>query len=253
LAKNSFRPKAIHPLGDCAAYVEFSEALDLEVNAAVQRLAAIVHGRRLPWIRDVVPALGGLALHFDPDHPDLRGESLQTAAGLVAECLQEVDLKEEDAPRTVEVPVCYEPEFAPDIEEVAKKTRLPAEEVARLHAAGDYRVLMIGFAPGHAYMGGLDRRLAVPRRATPRPVVAAGAVAIANDQTVVYPYAISGGWNVIGRTPVAVFDARREQPSLFAAGDRVRFRPISKDEFLEFRRNPPLASLATPLSGGQRQ
>jgi allophanate hydrolase subunit 1 len=84
-------------------------------------------------------------------------------------------------------------------------------------------------------------------------VVAAGAVAIANDQTVVYPYAISGGWNVIGRTPVAVFDARREQPSLFAAGDRVRFRPISKDEFLEFRRNPPLASLATPLSGGQRQ
>jgi KipI family sensor histidine kinase inhibitor len=114
---------------------------------------------------------------------------------------------------------------------VAKKARLSVDDVAQLHAAGDYRVLMIGFAPGHAYMGGLDARLALPRRATPRPVVAAGAVAIANDQTVVYPYAISGGWNVIGRTPLTVFDANRPQPSLFAPGDRVRFRIISKEEF----------------------
>ena len=227
----TLRPTAIHPLGDCATYIEFSEELDLEVNAVIQRLAGVVHGRALPWIRDVVPALGGLALHFDPDYPELHGEALQAAANLVAECLKEIDLKEEQAVRTVEVPVCYAPEFAPDIEEVAKKTRLPVEEVARLHAAGDYRVLMIGFAPGHAYMGGLDGKLAVPRRATPRAVVAAGAVAIANDQTVIYPYAISGGWNVIGRTPLAVFDAHRAEPSLFAPGDRVRFRAISKDEF----------------------
>lgn len=222
----------MHPLGDCAAYIEFSEVLDLEVNAVIQRLAGVVHRRALPWIRDVVPALGGLALHFDPDHPELHGEALQAAANLVAECLKEIDLKGEQAVRTVEVPVCYAPEFAPDIEEVAKKTRLSVEEVARLHAAGEYRVLMIGFAPGHAYMGGLDGRLALPRRATPRAVVAAGAVAIANDQTVVYPYAISGGWNVIGRTPLAVFDAQRAEPSLFGPGDRVRFRAISKDEFL---------------------
>ena len=232
MAKNTLRPKAIHPLGDCAAYVEFSEALDLDVNAAVQRLAAIVHDRALPWIRDVVPALGGLALHFDPDHPDMLGQSLQVTANLVGDCLREVDPRDEEAVRTVEVPVCYEAEFAPDIEEVAKKTRLSVEEVAQMHAAGDYRVLMIGFAPGHAYMGGLDRKLAVPRRAAPRAVVPAGAVAIANDQTVVYPYAISGGWNVIGRTPLAVFDALREEPSLFASGDRVRFRAISKAEFL---------------------
>ena len=232
MAKTNLRPKAIHPLGDCAAYVEFSEALDLDVNAAVQRLAAIVHGRALPWIRDVVPALGGLALHFDPDHPDMLGQSLQVTANLVSDCLREVDPRGEQAVRTVEVPVCYEAEFAPDIEEVAKKTRLSVEEVAQMHAAGDYRVLMIGFAPGHAYMGGLDRKLAVPRRAAPRAVVPAGAVAIANDQTVVYPYAISGGWNVIGRTPLAVFDALREEPSLFASGDRVRFRAISKAEFL---------------------
>ena len=231
----SFRPKAIHPLGDCAAYVEFSEELDLEVNALIQQLAVVVHGRALPWMHDVVPALGGLALHFDPDHPELRGEPLQAAAALVAECLKKIDPKREAAPRTVEVPVCYEPEFAPDIEEVAKSRKLAAEQVAELHAAGDYRVLMIGFAPGHAYMGGLDRKLAVPRRAAPRAVVAAGSVAIANDQTVVYPYAISGGWNVIGRTPLAVFDASRQEPSLFAPGDRVRFRAISGEEFAKMQ------------------
>src|SRR6266436_2194406 len=177
------------PLGDCAAYVEFSRTLDLEVNSMVQRLAVALRSRGLPSLRDVVPALGGVALHFDPA---FEGNVL---------------------------------------EDVSKKTGLAAAEVAKRHAAAEYRVLMIGFAPGHAYLGGLDARLAVPRRATPRAQVPAGAVAIANEQTVVYPYAISGGWNVIGRTPLAVFDAGRLRPSLFAPGDRVRFRAISGKEF----------------------
>ena len=97
----------------------------------------------------------------------------------------------------------------------------------------EYRVLMMGFAPGHAYMGGLDPKLAVPRRASPRAVVPAGSVAIANEQTVVYPYAISGGWNVIGRTPMTLFDASRPRPSLLWPGDRVRFRAITRAEFIE--------------------
>jgi len=235
MARTNLRPTAIIPLGDCAAYIEFSEKLDLEVNAVVQRLAIAVHGKAAPWIRDVVPALGGLALHFDPDHPGVYGDGLHAAANLVADCLKEGLPDGEDLLRTVEVPVCYEPQFAPDIEEVAKKAGLSVEEVARRHAAGDYRVLMIGFAPGHAYMGGLDAKLAVPRRAAPRAVVAAGAVAIANEQTVVYPYAISGGWNVVGRTPLKVFDAGRQEPSLFAPGDRVRFRAISADEFVKLQ------------------
>jgi KipI family sensor histidine kinase inhibitor len=95
---------------------------------------------------------------------------------------------------------------------------------------------MVGFSPGHPYIGGLDPKLAVPRRATPRALVPAGSVAVANQQTVVYPYAISGGWNIIGRTPLTVFDAERESPSLFAAGDRVRFKPISRGEFLKHAR-----------------
>lgn len=142
----------------------------------------------------------------------------------------------DDAGREVELPVCYEPEFALDLKEVAKKAQLEPQEVCQLHEAGEYRVLMMGFAPGHAYMGGLHAKLAVPRRASPRAVVPAGSVAIANEQTVVYPYAISGGWNVIGRTPRVLFDAKRSRPSLLWPGDRVRFRAIGREEFLELEK-----------------
>jgi KipI family sensor histidine kinase inhibitor len=201
------------------------------VNAFVQRLAAAVHARGEPWLRDVVPALGGLALHFDPD---FEGAIADVAAELVERCLKDGLPDAEHVGREVEVPVCYDPVFAPDLAEVAEKTGLSPDEVAARHAAGEYRVLMMGFAPGHAYMGGLDAKLAVPRRATPRAVVPSGSVAIANEQTVIYPYAIAGGWNIIGRTPLAIFDARREQPSLFNAGDRVRFRAVSGAEFEAF-------------------
>jgi KipI family sensor histidine kinase inhibitor len=225
------RPLALVPLGDCAVYVEFAKTLELEVNGFVRRLAHAVHGRGRPWLRDVVPALGGLALHFDPDHEALGGKPLDAAQALVDECLKAGLPKDDPLVRTVEVPVCYDPQYAADLDEVAKLTKVPPAEVGALHAAGEYRVLMIGFAPGHAYMGGLDAKLAVPRRASPRPVVAAGSVAIANDQTVVYPYAISGGWSIIGCTPLKVFDAERQEPSLFASGDRVKFKPISRAEF----------------------
>jgi KipI family sensor histidine kinase inhibitor len=226
-------PKGAVPLGDCAVYVEFSKTLDLEVNSAVQSLATMVHGRALPWIRDVVPALGGLAIHFDPDHKSLTTDAMSAALAVVGDCLKEGLPKAQDVIRTIDVPVCYEPEFAPDLAEVAAKAGVPAEEAVALHAGGDFRVLMIGFAPGHAYMGGLSPKLSVPRRAAPRAMVPEGSVAIANDQTVVYPYAISGGWSIIGRTPLAVFDAGRQEPSLFASGDRVRFKPIARAEFMK--------------------
>jgi KipI family sensor histidine kinase inhibitor len=201
------------------------------VNSAVQRLATMVHGRALSWVRDVVPALGGLAIHFDPDEPAVHGDAFAAALNVVSECLKEGLPKPGDVLRTIDVPVCYEPEFALDLAEVAATAKVTVEEAIALHAGSDFRVLMIGFAPGHPYIGGLSDKLSVPRRATPRAIVPAGSVAIANDQTVVYPYAISGGWSIIGRTPLQVFDAERQEPSLFAAGDRVRFKPITRDEF----------------------
>jgi KipI family sensor histidine kinase inhibitor len=231
------RPLGAIPLGDSAAYVEFSTTLDLEVNSVVQRLALVILKRKVPWIRDVVPALGGVALHFDTDSAEFPQQPLEAALGLVNESLKQSLAAKEDAGREVELPVCYEPEFALDLAEVAKKADLSPLEVASLHAAGEYRVLMMGFAPGHAYMGGLDAKLAVPRRASPRAIVPAGSVAIANEQTVVYPYAISGGWNVIGRTPMVLFDASRSRPSLLWPGDRVRFRAITRAQFVELAAN----------------
>lgn len=227
------RPLGVIPLGDSAAYVEFCTTLDLEVNSIVQRLALAILQREVAWVRDVVPALGGVALHFDPDNAQFPGNPLEAALELVTDSLKQALAGKDDPGREVELPVCYEPEFALDLAEVAKKAELEPEQVARRHAAGEYRVLMMGFAPGHAYMGGLDPKLAVPRRASPRAVVPAGSVAIANEQTVVYPYAISGGWNVIGRTPMVLFDAKRARPSLLWPGDRVRFRAIDREEFMK--------------------
>ncbi len=203
------------------------------MNAQVQRLAVAVgeavRKYDLRAVRDIVPALGGLALHFDPD--DYDGNILEAATEIVELCLKQGLSADEELGGMVEVPVCYEPQFGLDLADIAARKSLAGEQVVEYHAAAEYRVLMMGFAPGHAYMGGLDARLAVPRRSNPRATVPAGSVAIANEQTVVYPYAISGGWNVIGRTPLTIFDAARERPSLFMAGDRVRFRAITAQEF----------------------
>jgi inhibitor of KinA len=225
-----FERLRIEPLGDAAAFAEAAEALDLDANRALQALAVALRARNVPWIRDVVPALTGIALHFDPDHPELPGDPLGRCAELFAECERAAG-RFRDSGRLVEVPVCYDARFALDMEEVAAKTRLSPAEIVRLHSRAEHRVLMVGFSPGQPYIGGLDAKLAVPRRATPRTRVPAGSVAIANAQTAVYSFETPGGWNVIGRTPLVLFDPRREPPSLFAPGDRVRFAPIGPAEF----------------------
>ena len=164
----TIRLLGVVPLGDLAAYVEFSRTLDLEVNALVQQLAVAVQARGVPFIRDVVPALGGLALHFDPE---FDGNCVAAAVELVDAALDEGISVSADVQRTVTVPVCYEPEFALDLQEISQKTGLSTQEIVERNSTGGYRVLMMGFAPGHAYMGGLDPALAVPRRASPRAVV----------------------------------------------------------------------------------
>jgi KipI family sensor histidine kinase inhibitor len=135
------------------------------------------------------------------------------------------------APRVVEVPVCYGGEFGPDLEEVAATCGLAVAEAIALHGASPHVVYMLGFAPGFPYIGGLDPRLAVPRRATPRAKVPAGSVAIARDQTSIYPNESPGGWNLIGRTPVALFDMNADPPCLLQPGDRVRFVAVSARQY----------------------
>lgn len=224
-------PRSILPLGDGAVYVEFSETLDLEINAAVQRLALVVRGRTVPWITDIVPALGGLALHFDINQADAPAEPLAAIQQLVSECLELSANLAESPARLLEVPVCYEPPFALDLMEVAGRVGLPPDEVVRRHCAAEYRVLMMGFVPGHPYLGGLDPLLTVPRRESPRPKVPPGSIAIANAQSVIYPFDTPGGWSILGRTPIRIFDAGREVPCLFAPRDRIRFVGIKAAEF----------------------
>jgi KipI family sensor histidine kinase inhibitor len=238
-------------LGDSALLAEFSTEVDLEVNARIQRVAAAIRARRLPWIRDVVPAIGALAVHFDPvavarldpKAPDARlGKVREEVRALIESCLGASRDKDADAAELVELPVCYEGELAPDLDAVAERTGLTPEEVIRRHAASDHRVLMVGFAPGHPYIGGLDPKLSVPRRATPRTRVPEGSIAIANAQSVVYPFTISGGWSLIGRTPVRVFDPDRSPPALFSPGQRVRFTPVSRAEFNRLRKQEETAA-----------
>ncbi len=181
-----------------------------------------------------MPALGGIALHFDPEHPHLPEAPLGVAETLVRDCLGAVPSRAGRG-RMLEVPVCYEPEFALDIIEIAEQSGIEPEDIARRHAANEHYVLMVGFSPGQPYLGGLDPKLAVPRRPNPRTRVPAGSVAIANAQTAVYPYEIAGGWSVIGRTPLALFDPARDPPSFFAPGDRVRFVAISRAEYARLK------------------
>ena len=234
LLKKLLKSLRLSPLGDAAVYAEFCDTLDLQLNQGLQALAAALRARSLPWIRDVVPALCGIAVHFDPDHAALPGPVLEHFEGLLAECLKSA-AKFEDSGRRVEVPVCYDRELGLDLLEISKSISLSIEEIVKRHSRTEHQVLMVGFSPGQPYIGGLDSRLQVPRRATPRTRVPAGSVAIANAQTAVYSYETPGGWNVIGRTPLAAFDPAREPPSLFAPGDRVRFVPISRVEFERLR------------------
>lgn len=225
----------IFPLGDSAVLAEFSTSLDLEVNAQLQRLAEAVRAKDLPWVGDIVPALGSLALHIDHARAPAELDPVAAAARLLEECLKGGLRARRARTASLEVPVCYEAEFAPDLQEVAALVKLSAAEVVRRHTGPEHRVLMMGFAPGQPYIGGLDAKLAVPRRATPRTRVPAGSIAIANGQTAVYPFEISGGWNVIGRTPLSVFDVGREPAALFAPGMAVRFVAITRAEYTQWQ------------------
>ena len=226
----AIRVRSVVPLGDTAALVDFADQLDPVVNAGIQRLADSIRRRKLPWIRDVVPAIASLAVHIDIGLTD-ESNTVDMVRKLVDACLGD-KAQPDRAPRPpIVVPMCYDGSFGMDLQDIAERSGLSKDEVVRRHLGSDFRVLMVGFVPGHPYLGGLDPKLAVPRRSVPRVRVPAGSVAIANAQCVVYPYEIPGGWNVVGRTPLRLFDAARERPSLFEPADAVRFERIDRPQF----------------------
>lgn len=216
----------IEPVGDRCLMVAFPDRVDLDINQAVHALAARLIARLPEGVTDVVPAFSTLAVHY---RPDVRAGAQPTHERL--QTLLEALLAEGRPPaggpaRQIEIPVCYGGEFGPDLEAVGKACGLSPDEVVRRHAASDHVVCMLGFAPGFPYLGGLDPSLAMPRRSSPRVRIPPGTVAIAREQSAIYTLETPGGWNLIGRTAVALFTPLSEPPTLLQPGDRVRFRPV---------------------------
>ena len=225
---------AIEPLGDCALLLHFGDRIDAELNAHALAVTAALQAANLRGILDVAPAYASVCLRYAPlvwSDPDDRRPAHERIAAAIRPLLDEVRAVTAETDAAFEVPVCYGGEFGPDLDEVARQARLAAHEVIARHAGADYRVAMLGFAPGFPYLFGLDARLHTPRRAQPRTRVPAGSVAIGGAQTGIYPRQLPGGWNVIGRTPLTLFDVARAPPALLAPGRRVRFRAIAADEF----------------------
>lgn len=224
----------LHPLGDRAVLIHLGDRIDEATHRRVRAVCSRLERSPVPGMLEIVPAFASVAVHFDPVAASGGGADAygRVEAALLRE-LEDLEEIEIPAARLVEIPVCYGGELGPDLEAVARRHGLRPEEVARIHAAGDYRVFMIGFAPGFAYLGGLAPRIATPRRATPRTRVPASSVGIGGAQTGIYPIDSPGGWQLIGRTPLRLFTPEAEAPTLLRAGDRVRFRAISAEEFRE--------------------
>jgi inhibitor of KinA len=223
-------PPRILIAGDSALIAEYGCAVDAETNARVRRLDARLTSMARHGILETVPTYRSLTVHYDP---------LVLPQADVERLVLEADGTAGDsggAGRTLEIPVVYGGEYGPDLADVAALNHLGEDEVVAIHAAGTYLVFMLGFMPGFPYLGGLSPRIAAPRLATPRTVVPAGSVGIAGEQTGIYPTESPGGWRIIGRTPVRLFDASASPPALFAAGDLVRFRPVSLAAFDEVAR-----------------
>lgn len=218
----------ISALGDSAVVISLGERLDETSALRVRAIMAEIERVRLPGVVDVVGAFASVAVFYERVHGVGSAELMAELEKLVARA-DETTLSV--AARRLEIPVCYGGEFGPDLEAVARHAGMSAADVISAHAAGDYLVHAIGFTPGFPYLGGLPEALAMPRRATPRALVPAGSVAIGGAQTGVYPLATPGGWNLIGRTPLVLFDAARAEPVLLQAGDHVTFRAIDAAEF----------------------
>ena len=208
--------------GDAAVTLSFPARIDPDVSARVVAVADAVRAARYPGVRDVVPSYHAVTVYFDP----LRSDLEQVCAGLRrAARIAPVSSGE---PEEIVVPVRYGGAEGPDLADVAAYAGVTPQDVVRLHTARPYRVYLLGFLAGFPYMGTVDPRIAMPRRATPRQAVAAGSVGIAGAQTGIYPATAPGGWQVIGRATVAGFDPRRDPPCPWRPGDRVRFQSVQE-------------------------
>ena len=217
-------------MGDRAVLVELGDDISPQINQKVRELYIGTKGHRIKGIKDLVPSYRSLMAVYDPLVISLN--SLESQMNEIWNALDDARLPD---PRTVEIPVVYGDKYGPDLEWVADYHKMTPQDVIRLHTQPTYQVYMIGFMPGYPYMGEVPDELVTPRRKTPRTHVPGGSVGIAQKQTGIYPVASPGGWQIIGRTPVCLFDPQGKPPSFLEMGDRVKFFVITEQELLRWR------------------
>jgi inhibitor of KinA len=217
----------IIPASDSSLLVEFGTTISPEIHDRVVALFRALQSKPDPRITNLHPGYASVLVDFDP----LRCDHDEMTAILLSLSDQPITSQAASA-NMITIPVCYDTEFGPDLADVAVHNRISVEEVARLHSSVTYLVYFLGFSPGFAYLGGLLSELHTPRLATPRQRVTAGSVGIAGSQTGVYPIDSPGGWRIIGRTPLRMFDPDATPPTRLQPGDRVTFSPIDRDVFL---------------------
>ena len=223
----SFEWPRLSPLGDSALVVEFGDEIDEATNLRATAFADLLEAERLADVVETVTSFVGVTLLYD-----LLGCSYEELRAQVEQLLEAMPNEAEQVEsRSVEIPVCYGGELGPDLEWVADHNDLSADEVVSIHCEPTYRVYMVGFVPGFPYLGGTSERIRAPRLESPRGRVPAGSVGIAGEQTGVYPVESPGGWRLIGRTPMRLFDPNREPPAMMTAGDSVRFTAIERNEY----------------------
>jgi inhibitor of KinA len=220
----------ILPAGDRALTVELANEISPEINGRVRALATALARDRLPGIIDLVPTYRSLLVYYDP---------LRTGPEELKACILNLvvgDNVPSSTGKVLAIPVAYGGEYGPDMEFVARHAGLSPQEVADIHAGTDYLVYMIGFNTAFPYLGGMSVRISAPRLESPRTRIPAGSVGIAQQQTGIYPVDSPGGWQIIGRSPIRLFDPRRDPPVALEAGDFIRFVPIDASQFSAIER-----------------
>lgn len=216
----------ILPAGDLSVVAEFGNEISTACNDRVRLLNQHLKKNKIKGIVETVPTFRSLLIYYDP---------LIISYKKLCDCIRSASETkgdiEYDSRRIVEIPVCYGGQYGEDLAAVAEHVGMSEEEVIKLHSGMDYLIYMLGFLPGFPYLGGMDPRLSTPRLSNPRTSIPAGSVGIGGEQTGVYPIASPGGWRLIGRTPLKLYDSEREKPTLYQAGDYIHFRPIAEEEY----------------------
>jgi inhibitor of KinA len=229
----------ILPLGDHAITISFGKQINLAVNSKALSLFNALKSEPINGVTDVIPAYCTLTLVYDVLEIKRNCRARQTAGSWLEERVRQrlmsIPDEQQTLRRRVRIPVCYDKRLAPDLTYVADIKNMSTEEVIDLHTSTIYHVYMIGFLPGFAYMASVDKKIATPRKSTPRTKVPAGSVGIAGDQTGIYPFSSPGGWQLIGQTPLQLFDHSNDNPTLFQPGDEVQFFSISLPEFQQLK------------------